>query len=165
MNYKLIIFDLDGTLVRGVGFDAPKIPNRWEEQEFIPGVIERCEQLRAEGITLAIASNQGGVAFGFCSLQEASFRVEQSARAIGAKWWRICPYHEKGTIPEFAYPSYDRKPEAGMLFDIMEECRVLEEETLFVGDMDTDKQAARNAGIDFQWAKDFFGWDNEQRNS
>ncbi len=30
------------------------------------------------------------------------------------------------------------------------------EETLFVGDMESDRQAAENAGCDFVWARDFF---------
>jgi phosphoglycolate phosphatase-like HAD superfamily hydrolase len=33
------------------------------------------------------------------------------------------------------------------------------EHTLFVGDMDTDKQAAKAAGCDFMWADQYFEGD------
>ena len=36
---------------------------------------------------------------------------------------------------------------------------VSKDETLFVGDMERDCEAARRAGIRFEWAWDFFGWD------
>ena len=39
----------------------------------------------------------------------------------------------------------------------MEFWEVEREETLFVGDMESDRFAAENAGCDFQWARDFFG--------
>ena len=32
-------------------------------------------------------------------------------------------------------------------------------QALFIGDQDSDRQAAATAGIDFCWAKDFFGWE------
>ncbi len=158
MNAKLIIFDLDGTLVRGV--NGIEIPNRLSEQEPIPGVLERCEQLRAEGIRLAIASNQGGVAFGYCTLKEADERIADIARKIDAGYW-YCPYHPAGTDKEFRSDSFDRKPNPGMLMTIMRLYKVPVTETIFVGDMESDKEAARNAGVAFQWAKDFFGWEDQ----
>jgi len=45
-----------------------------------------------------------------------------------------------------------------MLLKIMEKSWVDAGHTLYVGDMESDRQAAENAGCDFQWAADFFGW-------
>jgi D-glycero-D-manno-heptose 1,7-bisphosphate phosphatase len=152
----LYIFDLDGTLVRGVGV---KIPNRLSQQEFIPGVIETCDNLREEGHTLAIASNQGGVAFGFGTLNEAEERLRVSAEMIGAKAWHYCPYHSGGKIEEFRRESFDRKPNPGMIFRIMLALEATVHDVIFVGDMDTDKMAANRAGVAFKWAHEFFGWE------
>jgi phosphoglycolate phosphatase-like HAD superfamily hydrolase len=46
-----------------------------------------------------------------------------------------------------------------MLERLMRRFRAGAEETLFVGDMERDEEAARRAGTRFMWAKDFFGWD------
>ncbi len=43
-----------------------------------------------------------------------------------------------------------------MLVDIMNYWKVKSEDTLFVGDMESDKQTAGNTRCDFMWAKDFF---------
>lgn len=61
-------------------------------------------------------------------------------------------------LPEY-YNANDprRKPNPGMLLEGMKHVGVEASETLFVGDRDEDEQAAKNAGVDFVWAKDFFG--------
>jgi phosphoglycolate phosphatase-like HAD superfamily hydrolase len=38
----------------------------------------------------------------------------------------------------------------------MEDAGVSPDETLFVGDFETDQQAAENAGVRFSWAEEFF---------
>jgi D-glycero-D-manno-heptose 1,7-bisphosphate phosphatase len=162
---KLIIFDLDQTLVRPV--NGVKVPNRLEQQEIISGVIERCEELRANGVLLAVASNQGGVAFGLSTLEESRERVEHAAKLIGAAKWIISLHHDKGTrdvthlhMPYcgIAATPYFRKPQPGMLLHLVYHFQVTALDTLFVGDQESDQQAAQNAGIPFAWAKDFFGW-------
>ena len=49
-----------------------------------------------------------------------------------------------------------RKPKGGMLDFIMDENNLNREDCLFVGDLPSDEQAAKNAGIAFQHAKEFF---------
>ena len=160
----LIIFDLDQTLVRPV--PGVKVPNRIDQQEMIPGVVERCAELRAEGHRLAMASNQGGVALGIADFHETLDRVEDAAKKIGTGgYWIASLYHEKGTIrqphnPDEGYCNdpFWRKPMPGMLLHLMLETRTTAPDTLFVGDQESDRQAAINAGVRFEWAKDFFGW-------
>jgi len=164
---KLIIFDLDQTLVRPI--PGIKVPNRLSEQVMILGVVGKCKQLRMQGHTLAIASNQGGVSLGLCTLQDAKDRVYTVAQEIGAAQWEMCIYHEnaKPDLPTallhnpsdgIVTRAFYRKPAPGMLLAIMLLCEFQPADTLFVGDMDTDRQAAANAGVRFEWAKDFFGW-------
>lgn len=50
-----------------------------------------------------------------------------------------------------------RKPSPGMLNDIMRVTRITPKRALFVGDQETDQQAAAAAGCDFAWAHEFFG--------
>lgn len=65
----LYIFDKDGTVCRSKS--GQKFINSWEDQELIPGRGEKIAELKAQGRKIALASNQGGVAFGFMSYDEA----------------------------------------------------------------------------------------------
>ena len=88
---KLAVFDKDHTLVKpksgGTFVKAP------EDQELLPGVAEKLEELRSDGWCLAIASNQGGCATHFVAAKEAKpgmllynsgiFRKISSVQVIG----------------------------------------------------------------------------------
>lgn len=51
-----------------------------------------------------------------------------------------------------------RKPVPGLLLSLMERNKAIPKDTLFVGNDETDRQAAMAAGCQFAWAWDFFGW-------
>ena len=73
-NIKLVIFDADGTLVKTKsGRTFRKTADDWE---WLPGRLEKLQELRAQGKELAVATNQGGVAFGF--LPEESMQTQLS---------------------------------------------------------------------------------------
>jgi D-glycero-D-manno-heptose 1,7-bisphosphate phosphatase len=157
---KLVIFDKDGCLVKSVV--NPKTgkshaPNRLEDQDYFEDVQAKCQQLIADGNTLAIASNQGGVAFGIFPADEAETLVSAAALYIGASGYRVCFYHPKGKVKPYDTDSYDRKPAPGMIESLMHEFGYLPQDTIMVGDWETDKQAAQAAGCGFIWAHEFFG--------
>lgn len=60
--------------------------------------------------------------------------------------------------PDFNKPSTCRKPKPGMLTQIMKQAGVSRGESLYVGDRKDDQLTARNAGVSFISAKDFFDW-------
>jgi D-glycero-D-manno-heptose 1,7-bisphosphate phosphatase len=155
---RLYIFDADGTLRRTTvpGLPCPNAPGEWE---LIPGVRERLARIRwgEGGARFGVATNQGGVGLGYLSLAVArSLLVEMVVEAFGAPpppgSIEVCPH-----APYLGCPC--RKPEPLMLQRLMRRFRVSKEETLFVGDMDRDEEAARRAGARFMWAWDFFDWD------
>lgn len=150
---SLYIFDKDKTLVGPL--EGPPA-NSIEEQQLLPGVAEKCAALRAQGHILAVASNQGGVAWGFLTEDEAYDLVEHAADLIGAKAIAMCPHHPKGRIEQYAIECPRRKPEPGMLLDLMQRFNFHANQTVYVGDMDTDRQAAEAAGIRFVEASEFF---------
>lgn len=127
-----------------------------EEQVLLPGVEEKCAELRAEGHVLAVASNQGGVAFGYLTEAEAKNLVRDAATQIVTPNWMMCPHHPQGTISEYATDCPNRKPKPGMLRALMNLTHFRPHETIFVGDMESDRQAAEAAGVHFEWASDFF---------
>ena len=103
-----------------------------------------------------IASNQGGVGMGYFS-KEMAFRLLKNTfiEAFGFE-----PEIDviKRCTPKPHIDSRCRKPKPGMLVNIINYWMVDPAETLFVGDMESDKQTAESAGCDFTWAKDFFGF-------
>lgn len=156
---KLFIFDKDQTLVKSVEGKNGKThaPNHLDEQDYFDDVEAKCAELIAQGHTLAVASNQGGVSFGIFPADEAELLVSSAARFIGAAAYKVCFYHPKGRVAPYNVDHPNRKPGAGMLIELMDELGFTPEQTTMVGDWDTDKQAAEAAGCKFAWANDFFG--------
>lgn len=167
LTYQLGIFDIDGTLTEirpEVLARHPRLvtPNHLGEQRPIAGVPEKLAELQAGGLQLALATNRGGVAFGYTTLEEAQALAREAAELCGIPDVPVyvCPYHARArgprAVPRFAREDDCRKPKPGMLLQALEDANLRPEQAFFVGDMDTDRQAAENAGIRFFWADQFF---------
>src|SRR4051812_32812568 len=150
---ELIIFDADGTLRRTLvpGRPCPRAPGEWE---LLPNVRETLTSIDWSQRHLGVASNQDQVGYGLFSREMAERLLRDavheatSGRAV-SPCIRFCTH-------TLDVPCYCRKPEPGMLIDIMRTCGVPRRRTLFVGDADIDRHAARSAGTHFMWAKEFF---------
>jgi D-glycero-D-manno-heptose 1,7-bisphosphate phosphatase len=103
-----------------------------------------------------VASNQGGIGMGYISeeivlhLLTDMMRVA-TGRSDYDRFIHICPHKPSAKCA-------CRKPGPDMLVQAYMTQNVLPENALFVGDFETDKQAAEAAGVPFMWARDFFGW-------
>ena len=152
---RLYIFDADGTLRRTTVEGLP-CPNRPGEWELIPGVRERLAEIDWCKARFGVASNQGGVGLGYLSLAAARRLLEDmvveafGVRAPPPGSVELCPH-----APHLGCPC--RKPRPLMLRRLMRRFRASRGETLFVGDMERDREAARRAGVPFLWAHEFFG--------
>ncbi|HZI18926.1 MAG TPA: HAD-IIIA family hydrolase [Pyrinomonadaceae bacterium] len=153
---KLYIFDADGTLRRSTvpGQPCPNGPGQWE---LIPGVRERLARIEwGDGrARFGVATNQGGIGLGYLTIETArAMLVEMVEQAFGVAppvgSIEICPH-----APHLGCAC--RKPRPGMLRSLMHRFKATRAETLFVGDMDRDREAARRAGVRFSWAYEFFG--------
>lgn len=159
----LYIFDADGTLRRSTVPDQA-CPNRPGEWEALPGVRERLARINWGTNDFAVASNQAGVAKGHLGEAMARQMLLDLIRDLGIPGWgyspkwsvQICPH--ASPVPWTDPPLCGcRKPAPGMLFAAMAGSVATPEITLFIGDLPTDEEAARNAGCSFAWAWDFFG--------
>ncbi len=166
-NIKLAIFDIDGTLTEikpGALARNPKLvtPNNLGEQQPKPGVEEKLIGLNLIGMKIALATNRGGVAWGYSTLEEAEALAREAAELCGIPDAPVyvCPYHAKARgsrkIAKYAIDHECRKPRPGMLLEAMNDAGVSPGMTIFVGDYETDEQAAKNAGVKFYWAEEFF---------
>lgn len=168
---KLAILDKDGTLTETVsGATFVQSPT---DQKLIAGVQEAIAKLASQGYTLAIASNQGGVAAGHKTLEDAiaemryAMQLTEINLAAIAHTYENQGYgecvlikpesHEELTHGLFKF----RKPDMGMI-DLL--CTEVTNTTLwrgqikpiFIGDRPEDEQAAHNAQIPFIHAKDWW---------
>ncbi len=162
-SFKLYIFDADGTLRRTTVKGQP-CPNKAGEWELMPGVRERLAEIdwRRGEAQFGVASNQGGVGVGYLRFEVAyQLLYEMAEAAFGMKppegSIEICPH-----APSEGCAC--RKPEPEMLLRLMRRFDADESQTLFVGDMEKDAEAARRAGVSFMWAREFFGWRDEEQN-
>jgi D-glycero-D-manno-heptose 1,7-bisphosphate phosphatase len=152
---RLVIFDADDTLRRTLipGQPCPCAPDEWE---LLPGVRERLALVdwRRSDLLVGIASNQDWVGYGRVtqSMSERLLRdaiVSATSGQIREPLVRLCPH-----VPEAQCRC--RKPEPGMLLDLMRDAGATPNETLYVGNAEVDAEAARRAGVRFRWAAEVF---------
>jgi D-glycero-D-manno-heptose 1,7-bisphosphate phosphatase len=142
------IFDVDGTL-------TPNRPSSRHpfERRLLPGVAERCAELRRQGHTLALATNQGGARQGRegrLSYGAVHAYLRWVAAQIGAETYRFATKPPRG------------KPSPAMLEELMTALGFGPAETVYVGDRPSDKEAAEAAGVTFEWADEFFAREEEK---
>ncbi len=162
---SLFIFDKDGTLIR-LKLNRLRIPRpviRPEEQVLIPGVFEKLAVLRAQGHKIAIASNQRAIAQGLISMAQAEALMENLIKKIGgADAWRVCPFDAharpmlKGKPNPYRVENDCKKPQPGMLIDLMAELGCQPGDTFMIGDSWRDRRAAERCGVAFIPARKFF---------
>lgn len=119
---KLLVLGKDGTLTRTKsGHTFVQHP---EDQVLIDGVADAIAAYAADGWTMAIASNQGGVAAGFKTLEQAIAEMKYAMNLTGINTAYFCP--DDGTTLQIVEKHCDgigwgklfapfRKPSAGML--------------------------------------------------
>lgn len=171
----LYLFDLDGTLISGYLDNPDKAYHRWH---VLPGRVEKLRELLGGGNSIAVITNQGGVAFGFVGLDTMRDKLIDAVRACGiARNLRmvigpisaepqyegtvtiyVC-FHDTRGIDPFTDPDYAarRKPSPAMLHEaIADYPNAAAVGVLMVGDRPEDEEAAKRAGVSFQWAHAFF---------
>ena len=162
-NYELVIFDKDGTLTETVS--GEKFVQHPKDQDLRPGIGERLERLRDGGVKVAIATNQGGVAAGYKSLDEAAEELRYCIGLIPAGLYLVAfmatdlegleCWEWKGTaLADVSSEGHSfRKPAPGMLKLAMKRHGIMDpSKCLMIGDRPEDEQAAIAAGMDFEWA-------------
>lgn len=157
-GFRLIIFDADDTLRRTTVPGKP-CPHRAGEWELLPNVRSILARLRwndADGPRLGLASNQDHVGYGHLSFDTARALLRDAAIAATGvappdAALQLCPHVLEADCE-------CRKPRPGMLLRIVEYYGIKLEETVLVGNADTDRQAAEAAGVAFLTAAEVFGW-------
>lgn len=142
-----VFFDRDGVLNIDVGY-----AHRPDQIEWMPGAMAAVRRLNEAGYLVFVVTNQAGIARGLYGPED----VEDLHRWMGERLaergarvddWRYCPYHPEHQAERFAAYAGWRKPEPGMLLDLMAHWPVQTAGSWLIGDRDTDVQAANAAGL------------------
>jgi len=150
-NFKLIIFDRDG-VINQKPIKGKKYIENQSEIILDKNIIKIICKMQKMEIIIACATNQQGIGLGLISknhLARMHNFINREILAYGGKpiLFLHCPHLSEDYC-------FCRKPNPGMLIEAMEKFSIESSHTLFVGDQESDKLAAYNAGIEFIFAKD-----------
>ncbi|MFC1618427.1 D-glycero-alpha-D-manno-heptose-1,7-bisphosphate 7-phosphatase [Candidatus Neomarinimicrobiota bacterium] len=138
-KYRLLLFDRDGTLTyENIDFhkDLSILPS-------YPYSAKTLQILDKAGFSIAIVTNQSGIARGFWSMDQ----VQKLHQRLTKEWqvplqFYVCPHH----------PDDDcscRKPRTSLLEKAMMDYGSAPSQCLMIGDSLIDFKSASAAGIDF----------------
>jgi D-glycero-D-manno-heptose 1,7-bisphosphate phosphatase len=139
---KVLILDRDGTI-------NAKTSDYYVYQEENFKIFDDAKQFISQaiklGFHLAVATNQRGISRGIYSLDEVFFLHNLLCEAININ---------SAEIPLFVCP-HDigvcncRKPNPGMILDILDYYSALPSDALFIGNSESDYIAATSCNVDF----------------
>lgn len=146
---RALFLDRDGTITQDKGGYTYRV----QDLAWLPGAPEAIAAANAAGWRVIVVTNQSGIGRGLFSLADMHIfhaamsedLVRHNAR-IDAFYF--CPYHQDAVEPVYRVANHpDRKPNPGMLLRAIEDYSLDPATSLMVGDLDTDLQAARSAGV------------------
>ncbi len=140
---KALFLDRDGVINRSV----PKTQylTRVEEFEFLPETFETLRKLRDEGYDFYVITNQAGIGRGQTTHQEMEvlhqhLKDEFEREGLLLKGLYMCPHRDEDLCG-------CRKPKPGLLVEAIRQHGLDPADVVFVGDRETDMQAADAAGV------------------
>ena len=156
-----LCLDFDGTIRYS---KTGNFINHPDDIVLFPSVEEKIWEYRNNGYLIFGITNQGGVAFGFKSVEDIKMQNLRTVDLFDNDPFHIIQVsyaHEKGRVANYKYKSLLRKPSYGMLVLCEVKARDLGfivdwDNSIFVGDRDDDKFCAETAGIEFKSAYEFF---------
>lgn len=148
MSRPAAFLDRDGVINIDYGHvgDASKL-------QYMPGALETIAYLNKLGFLVFVVTNQAGIAKGKYSLDD--YKKVMAKIISDLKFYsghiddiRYCPYHENAVEEKYRFKNHPwRKPNAGMIMDLIECWDVDKTRSFLVGDRKTDILAAKSARI------------------
>ncbi len=120
--------------------------------EWMPGAKTAIRLAHARGWHVFVVTNQSGVARGLydeAAVQDLHrWMLEEALRAGGTvDDVRYCPFHPEAAVPAYRRSSSWRKPQPGMILDLLRAWDLDPGRCVLVGDQATDMAAAAAAGV------------------
>lgn len=158
---KALCLDLDGTVRRSKsGQEFIQGP---DDIELIPGVEKLISMYDNMGYMVFGITNQGGVAWGFKTIEQVSEEIKATIDLFKTNPFAIihaCPFDPRGKVEPYNMRSLNRKPDVGSLaiceFQCAQHGVIIDwDNSLFVGDRPEDEECAKRAGILFMHIDQF----------
>ncbi|GAW42080.1 D-glycero-alpha-D-manno-heptose-1,7-bisphosphate 7-phosphatase [Brevundimonas sp. SH203] len=142
-----LFLDRDGVINHDDSYVGSQDRFRW-----MPGSKEAIRYANEAGYFVFVVTNQSGVARGYYTTQDVVGLfdwMQAELREAGGYIddWRYCPYHPDGVVEGLSIAHPWRKPQPGMLLDLMAHWDVDAARSLMVGDQVSDVAAAEAAGV------------------
>jgi D-glycero-D-manno-heptose 1,7-bisphosphate phosphatase len=139
---KALFIDRDGV----INVDKVHV-YRKEDFEFTDGIFDLCRRYSDKGYIILVITNQAGIAKGFYTEEDfknlTQWMTEQFRdRGIIISKVYHCPHH-----PDIDGPCQCRKPAPGMILQGVKDFNLDISECVLIGDMDSDLEAGKRAGI------------------
>ena len=141
--HKPLFIDRDGVINRSVVL--PDYLSRVEQFEFLPETFTSLQKLSRAGYDFYVITNQAGISRGQVTKEQvtevhAYMENVLKKNDILIRGIYMCPHQDSDNCT-------CRKPKPGLLLRAISEHDLNPSDVIFVGDRDTDMQAARDAGV------------------
>jgi D,D-heptose 1,7-bisphosphate phosphatase len=139
--------DRDGVLNVDHGY-----VHRPQQLTWIPGAVDAVKWLNDRGYYVFVITNQAGVARGYFTeddVRRFHAHLAGELRGAGASIddFRFCPHHPEAIVTSYRAACHWRKPQPGMILDLLQHWPIVIHQSFVIGDKSTDIQAAAAAGI------------------
>lgn len=147
MARPAIFFDRDGVLNVDAGYTHRKEDFRW-----LGDAREAILYANDHGYNVFVVTNQAGIARGYYkedAVRSLHQYMQQDLASIGAHIddFALCPHHPGGKVPELSVACNCRKPQPGMIKDLIAKWPIDRQRSLMVGDKQSDMLAGERSGL------------------
>lgn len=118
-----------------------------EDFEFIDGIFELCKYYERLGYLIIIITNQSGIARGFYTEEEFLSLTKWMNQKFLQEGIHISEVYFCPHLPSLSGECQCRKPNPGMILDAAKKFNIDINNSLFIGDKESDVEAGLNAGI------------------
>lgn len=144
---KAILLDRDGT----INVEKDYL-HKVEDFEFEKNVVEALKIFSSLGYTMAVVTNQSGIARGYYTEDDLKklneyIKKELEKHGVIIEKFYYCPHHPENGIGRYKIDCICRKPNTGMLDEAIKEFNIDRTSSFMVGDTIADIDAGSRAGL------------------
>ncbi len=150
---RALFLDRDGVINKDTGYVHRKKDFIWRKN-----IVNFIKKYNDNNFYVFVITNQSGVGRGYYSeLDVINLHtwIKNQLRQKGANIdeFLFSPYFKKSKIKKYRLGKKMRKPNIGMISKIKKKWKINMKDSLLIGDQETDKETAINAGIKFKILK------------
>ncbi|MBN9546636.1 MAG: HAD-IIIA family hydrolase [Alphaproteobacteria bacterium] len=147
LHRPAVFFDRDGVLNLDEGYTHKPDALHWN-----PGAVAAVRAVNAAGWYVFVVTNQAGVGHGHYGEKDVDIfhrhmEAELAREGAHIDEFVYCPFHPDAKLAAYRRDSAYRKPNPGMILDILARWPVDAPRSFLVGDRDSDLKAAAGASI------------------